>query len=310
MPQYKSRSVLFNIYNSQRKLVMKKYFAVFLSLLLMTGCARETIPSGNRSEPSKEEIVAVSPSEKPAERSDDFLQKAHAMGYSDALLELLANMEIPEEQILNPVSEGSGTTSPDGRYILNGYDIHAFFACGYLRDTLTETIHVFPYWFAGYGNVDFIDEERLYVALPQVGGVDFDAGIRLYHTEHPEEPYAAWYLEDSSLDDKRERKLLNTYHNQIKELFLVSWCEIPLEWGGQILDDTETYRITLIDYQCNVVKTLDTGIKLCNSKNGIASFNFDKPNDGIEQDGETIFFDTIENSYYFNFETGEVKMRE
>ena len=290
---------------------MKRLWLVVL-MLLLAGCASASpiTPTVGSSAPALKNPIAI-PSEPmtaepSATESADFRQRARDMGYSDALLELLANMEIPEEQILNPVPIGNGLVSPNGRYVLDSYEIHAFFSCGYLRDTLTDTVQVFPYWFAGYGDSGFLDEERFYVALPQVGGVDFEAGISLYHTAQPQEPYAAWQLADGMNSDN-ERRLLGTIHNPDRELFLVDWYEIPAEWGGQIQEETENHRITLVNYAGHAVQTVDTGIRLRNGKAGAAPLDFVKPNVDVAPSRETIWFSTREDTYAFEWDTGAVR---
>lgn len=245
-----------------------------------------------------------------ASYSEEFIQKAYAMGYTDDQLEMLKSGGISEELILNPESVSiHGAQTSDGHYILCSYEIDFLRSCMYLLDAQTGKINILPEWQNGYSTFDFIDDKIFYAAIPQVGGASYEAGIRLYSVDQPNQPYAAWNLTDSNDDSDLQKILLDTYHCKDGKMILASWCEIPVEWGGWVKDDTETYRITLIDYQANVVKSVDTGIKLSQSKTGVAYPNFDKPNVHLEPLENCIYFDVGETTYIFNYISGQVSIK-
>ena len=250
--------------------------------------------------PVNSELIEMASS---AGYTNDFLGKARDLGYNDKQLEHLVLLAIPEETILNlTIGEYGGIMSYDGRYAIGGYPIDFLRGLIFLFDNVTEKVTVLPDWDSGYSDVRFLNNEIFYISMPQVGGADYEAGIRFYDAKKPEKHYAAWNLTDGNSENGYTKILLGTYPIPGKEAVIAFWCEIPTEWGGWVLEDGETYKITLVDYDGAAIIEIDTEIPLGQSKTGIAAVNLEKPNDLREPHDGVVYFDIINDCYKFDYE--------
>lgn len=272
---------------------------ILATCLLLTACSAQT-DKNNAVQQNSYEIQT------PVDEAD-FLEQAYSLGYTDEQLAHLKNCEVPHDTILNlSASTANGIPSPNSRYILAGYEISFLESCMFLFDTDTNQATVLPDWQNGYADFGFLNEELFFASIPQLGGAVYETGVRVYSVEAPNRPRAVWDLTDSSDDQEKLKTLFNAYPIGNTEMLLVFWCETPKEWGGRVEGDTEKYRITLIDYDCNVIKELTTELLLRPSKTGIAAPNFDKPNAHREPEPDTVYFDIGENMYVFNYKNDTI----
>ena len=280
-----------------------RILALMMALLMLSLAA-----CSKRSEPGSEAQSSIaslpeSIGTQPAAGDDetDFMEKAYALGYTDEQLEYLKSLDVPEDTILNlSVAETDGPSTSDDRYVLGGYDLGLAGSCVFLYDRETGKATVLPDWQNGYSRVDFLDDEAFYTS-------DYKAGVRLYHVKNPREPYAVWNLTDSATEEKKEKLLFEAYRIDEAKLLLAFWCEYDASRPSAdlIAEGTETYKITLINYDGDIIKEFDTGVAFKQSKSGIAGPSFDKPNLGRTVPG-IVYFDIGEESFQCDYQSGTV----
>jgi hypothetical protein len=302
---------------SAKKIIIALLIA--LALLTLVACSNRdaqssaapssssTALSSQAEPPISSAPVSSSSSSETAPLADDemsFLEKAYSLGYTDKQLELLEAYGIPEDRIVNLsdvlLDENS---TPDGRYVLGWYEADFVRRCWVLFDTETNKTTVLPEWENGYSQFEFIDDESFYAF---VDGANYESGVKFYKAENPSAPYASWNPADSGAANEKNKNLLYIYKIDSEKMILAFWCETPKELDGRVETGTDTYKITLINYDGDIVKEMDTGILLGQSKTGIAGPEFARANAGRTPTPGIVYFDIGEISYECNYQSGTV----
>ena len=241
--------------------------------------------------------------------STEFLDKAYALGYTDKQLHTLKSQwRISDDKILNITPSTDMLTSPNGRYGIDGYildeDGMQMNFCMYFIDTQTGKTTILPDWQNGYSEIDFLDNETFYTSVVHVGGASYGSKVSIYKVNEPNIPYASWILADVAEAD--EKLLLTTYNSKNEKLLISFWCYAPDDWS----EPSGYYSLTIMDYDGNIVKVLDTEIPLARSKTGIGIPNMVKPNDMINPTEGIVYFDLGDTMYSLNVKTGEITTRQ
>lgn len=243
---------------------------------------------------------------------DAFLQQAYAMGYTDLDLELLHELDIPEETILRPhKAKGYSiiTTTTDGSYSLGRLDTNYMLAYYYVVDNAADTATAICLD-NGFSTFGVIDGECFYAGIAQVGGAEYPAGVYVYRFDHPLEPAGEWILEsrpDTGETTGESRNYLNTvYYDKASDLIFAAHYEIPESWGGWAKEDEPRYyRITALDRNAEPRFTIETQLSLQSGKMGIVSLNFNKPNAMLEPKDGVVYFD-LNGPYALDIESRTV----
>lgn len=245
----------------------------------------------------------------------DFYTKAYAMGYTDQQLARIETALYASANTALNLTEKAGRGNPHissgNRYELDSYLLDAggegMTACMYLRDNQTGEITVLPDWQNGYSSFGFLDENTFYAAIAQVGGAEYEAGVRFYRVQTPQQPFTRWDLTDNSIESELEKRLLSAYYSVDNERLIVFWCEIPAAWGGWVEEDTQTYQATVFDKEGNILLNTDTGVKLQQGNIGIMRPDCDEPNQSHPQEGGVICFAIQDETYLLDLTSGLAK---
>ncbi len=244
---------------------------------------------------------------------EGFDVKVKALGYTDAQLDLLAESDwAGANTALNLSKQANGFDFKQtyGRYELDGYLCaaggEAMTAIKYVRDSVTGRVTILPDMDNGYSDFGFIDDTTFYAAIAQVGGADYEAGVRFYNAEAPAAPYARWNLTDSNVQSDMEKVLLNAYYDKESGLLAAFWCEIPESWGGWVEGDTQTYQVTVLDRNGKAINSFDTGVKLVQGHLNILHPDFEQPDWYPYPVTGVMYFGLGDDGYSVNLETGEI----
>lgn len=254
---------------------------------------------------------AIYPGDWP-EVETDFYTKAYAMGYTDQQLARIETaLYASANTVLNLTEKGNLHTSSGNRYELDSYLLDAggegMTACMYLRDNQTGEVTVLPDWQNGYSSFGFLDENTFYAAIAQVGGAEYEAGVRFYRVQTPQQPFTRWDLTDNSIESESEKRLLSAYYSADNERLIVFWCEIPAAWGGWVEEDTQTYQTAIFDKEGNILLNTDTDVKLQQGNIGIVRPDCNELNQSHPQEGGVIYFAIQDETYLLDLTSGLAK---
>ncbi len=275
--------------------------------MLLTACSSRALPRITEFYPNSSSVSAVSgsghqqaSSSLPPQAFDDaFLKQAYQVGYTDEMLETLKQQEFTSWQILNPSTINTyhkGQTTPDGKYSLASYEVVYILSAMLVVDNTTGEFNVVGDWQNGYCDFGILDNNRFYAAVPEVGGATYPAGLRIYGFDNPAQPIARWDL-TTAPNAATTKLMLPTYYHMASGLFAVFHCEYPSDWDVWTQDSVTNYQVTILNTDCNVLFTVDTGIPLEKCKTGIAAPSFEKYNDPLDEQNGIIYF-CIGESYY------------
>ncbi|MBE6881779.1 MAG: hypothetical protein E7489_02085 [Ruminococcaceae bacterium] len=215
---------------------------------------------------------------------EDFITAAKKLGYSDEQLERLApfigNL-LTKGKILNPTENISSymceETTADGKYYFCIFAFDPFevkdelgaIYIPYIKNLETEEIRIIP---------ENIDENYLNIYKPPFGILDNEyfvfgtGGTRIYEFKNPSEPKISWSaLEIMTPKNKGYIPDIVSYPIPEREEIIAFWVDRSADFDNNSTKDGLThYFITILDKQCKIKETFDTGIPVYRSKGDVA----------------------------------------